>query len=134
HLSHVDGTLVVGNHHCSEVAVGITARENAHVPVHAFHGLGRQCAKGSSVSGTNCGIMLMSHLSIRHRHHEKSQKKPNHYFLLLHFASRLNVSSLRCRYLSGVGGRPDSARTSRKRALVPSRPGSFTLSPSQIPD
>jgi hypothetical protein len=38
-LCHVNSTLVMGDHHRSEVTIRITARDNAHVPVHVFYGL-----------------------------------------------------------------------------------------------
>ena len=41
-LCHVDGTLVMGDHYRSEVTIRITAWDNAHVPVHAFHRLRHQ--------------------------------------------------------------------------------------------
>jgi hypothetical protein len=38
-LCHVDSTLVMWDHHRSEVTVRVTARDNAHVPMHMFYGL-----------------------------------------------------------------------------------------------
>jgi hypothetical protein len=38
-LCHVDRTLVMGDHHRSEVTIRITARDNPHVPMHVFHRL-----------------------------------------------------------------------------------------------
>jgi hypothetical protein len=37
-LCHVDGTLMMGDHHGGEVAIRITSWGNVHVFVHAFHG------------------------------------------------------------------------------------------------
>ena len=39
---HIDGALMMGNHHGGEVAIRIAAWSNAHVFVHALHGLRHQ--------------------------------------------------------------------------------------------
>ena len=94
-LCHVDSTLVMGDHHRSEVTIRITARDNAHISVHVFHGLHHQ---GCKKVGRNAGrrqalrwrdFMLMRRLSSGYRNYEEDGQSYGSCFSRLHLITPL---------------------------------------------
>ena len=60
HLGHVNGPLVVGNHHDGKIMVGVTSHgRGPHVAVHFFHAAHQRfCEFGVRVSGRSRVVVL----------------------------------------------------------------------------
>src|SRR5262249_3814294 len=83
----------MGNHHCSEVTIRITARDDAHVPMHVFHGLhhrgcerfGRNARRRRALRWRD--FMLMRRLSSGYRNYKEDGQSNGSCFSSLHFSS-----------------------------------------------
>src|SRR5262245_11116933 len=83
---HVDGSLVMGDHHAREIAVSIAGVRDVHVLVHARDGIVHHRAKalsrvGAPIAGTRSGS---GGTSDNEREHQKSGKEAGPQFTSLH--------------------------------------------------